>query len=473
MTRISDALIKTMYDMGYGTHIITSRDSSIDPYAPYLQTEVGRRQGRVVTKGEVKKEDDIPEGLSGIVIFDKTGLNDRRLDHSVAHEYVHVRDLQSDIPLDWTFPPGTKPNVYEKITELRKSLILPRPVTTEYLAYADEQSSTSTMAPLDKIYQLVEYAQSHGGADNPVHVFESLMAEFQPFYEQAEREQNKLYEGVNAILLKIPLIGLKLRNWYSDKHIDERTSSYNTMLKELPPHLSLMTMYNRVASPRISHFQETYYWLNLVKAIEQDLQEKGIPLVPPILETIPEGNLAESFADIWGIEIKSVLKNFETDFRREIIENIPEIARYPSEDIENIPEIERHREIFARILNKSMRVRNLSPLDDFRQFSGIPATLENLSQILKKSYVTEPGIDFLVRTARECFNHFDNSPQLHISLQDLGIDLESGKYGIFDPNADLRSIESRLLEIEGWLPPESYQRWHNAIEERHPNPESP
>ena len=92
-------------------------------------------------------------------------------------------------------------------------------------------------------------------------------------------------------------------------------------------------------------------------------------------------------------------------------------------------------------------------------------------QILDGAYVTDPCKGFLVKHV-DMMQFFGTPPQILLPLDMLGIDLPKDEYGPFDPNADLRSIEGKLLEFsEGAaFNPEMVevnQRWRTAYVEKY------
>ncbi|MBI2655756.1 hypothetical protein HYX06_05045 [Candidatus Woesearchaeota archaeon] len=69
-----------------------------------------------------------------------------------------------------------------------------------------------------------------------------------------------------------------------------------------------------------------------------------------------------------------------------------------------------------------------------------------LQKALDDAQVTAPCREFLTQTARVSLD-FGRAPEMSIPLEYCGVHLEEGRYGLFDPNAELGGIERRLLEI--------------------------
>lgn len=71
--------------------------------------------------------------------------------------------------------------------------------------------------------------------------------------------------------------------------------------------------------------------------------------------------------------------------------------------------------------------------------------VEKLRGALNESCVTEPCRDYVFSRGKGNIE-LGAPPAASLSLELLGIDIAAGKYGIFDPAADLRLIEAELLQ---------------------------
>lgn len=100
------------------------------------------------------------------------------------------------------------------------------------------------------------------------------------------------------------------------------------------------------------------------------------------------------------------------------------------------------------------------------------AMQRKMHETLEGAYVTVPCKEFLGESLR--ISLFSGMPVgCLLPLNELGIDLPS-RYGIFDPSADMRAIEGRLLEFHDMTVAASFflgaetrdlnARWHSAYE---------
>lgn len=107
-------------------------------------------------------------------------------------------------------------------------------------------------------------------------------------------------------------------------------------------------------------------------------------------------------------------------------------------DFGGVDEPEKELEGYTRTIN----------LDKRSEGEYMEAVSEKLRQILEGSYVTDSCKEFLAEYPKASpIIVFGLQPENFLPLETLGINFSENKYGLFDPGADLKSIESRLLEF--------------------------
>jgi len=103
-------------------------------------------------------------------------------------------------------------------------------------------------------------------------------------------------------------------------------------------------------------------------------------------------------------------------------------------------------EVYVRGEDKLDRMRGKGRhLKDVTDSEYGQIVLQKLGEILEGTYITEPGKEYLNETFIIAMP-LGYSPTLALPLDYIGIDINDEKLGIFDPNADLKSIEGKLLE---------------------------
>jgi len=291
MTDITDKIIEAIQNMGFGIHFITSRNPSEDPYASFLGEVIG-----IPIRGKVldRRDTIIPEGLKGLVLFDKNGFSDVGFEYLSAHEYVHVRDLSDPSFDERALGPFSDhlTNPYEKLVDLRTCLMLPDHISyASYFRLIDGESTKRTpegemrrtrFSSDEEKQMLITRAQHYGGIENLPGVFEGLANELLPYAEQINelgRQQNQReIEFDHSIRAKLPHFSKKIRDGLIGQHEREYKALEAEIWGEIPSYLKLLTGYETLNLGR-SPLPGVYRNLLSVKEVEGVLQTLSIPLI--------------------------------------------------------------------------------------------------------------------------------------------------------------------------------------------------